>query len=177
MHDSPVALLAWQLEKFEAWSDASLRDAYSKDQVLANVALYWFTETANSASRLYCESKRAGNYAADPWEGRVEIPVGYCRYPGEMLQTPRVWAEKRYSKIVHWTEAGRERRSFRRVRESELLRRGSAGVRSGRPRLASGERRTGIRARCAGSETDLREPIVRFWRIGGKALQLAGGVG
>ena len=105
MHDSPVALLAWQLEKFEAWSDASLRDAYTKDQVLANVALYWFTETAHSASRLYCESMRAGNYAADPWSGRVEIPVGYCRYPGELLQTPRVWAEKRYGNIVHWTES------------------------------------------------------------------------
>lgn len=105
MHDSPVALLAWQLEKFESWSDASLEDAFTKDQVLANVALYWFTETAHSASRLYCESMRAGNYAADPWNGRVDVPVGYCRYPGEMLQTPRVWAEKRYTDIVHWTEA------------------------------------------------------------------------
>ena len=105
MHDSPVALLAWQLEKFHAWSDADLAEAYSKDQVLANVALYWFSNTANSASRLYCESKRAGNYAADPWEGEVKIPVGYCRYPGEMLQTPRVWAEKRYHDIIHWTES------------------------------------------------------------------------
>jgi len=105
MHDSPVAVLAWQLEKFESWSDASLEDAFTKDQVLANVALYWLTETANSASRLYCESKRAGNYAADPWEGTVEIPVGYCRYPGEMLQTARVWADRRYKNIVHWTEA------------------------------------------------------------------------
>ena len=105
MHDSPVALLAWQLEKFEAWSDANVRDAYTKDQLLANVALYWFTETAHSASRLYCESMRAGNYAADPWSGQVDVPVGYCRYPGEMMQTPRVWAEKRYSDIVHWAEA------------------------------------------------------------------------
>lgn len=107
MHDSPVALLAWQLEKFEAWSDAGLAHAYSKDQVLANVALYWFTNTANSASRLYCESKRAGNYAADPWDGSVDIPVGYCRYPGEMMQTPRAWAEQRYHQIIHWTEADR----------------------------------------------------------------------
>ena len=105
MHDSPVALLAWQLEKFEVWSDAGLAAAYSKDQVLANVALYWFTNTANSAARLYCESKRAGNYAADPWSGWVDVPVGYCRYPGELMQTPRSWADKRYRNIVHWTEA------------------------------------------------------------------------
>jgi pimeloyl-ACP methyl ester carboxylesterase len=107
MHDSPVALLAWQLEKFHGWSHADLAEAYTKDQVLANVALYWFTNTANSASRLYCESKRAGNYAADPWAGRIDIPVGYCRYPGELLQTPRSWADRRYGKIVHWTEADR----------------------------------------------------------------------
>lgn len=94
-------------KKFEAWSDAGLAHAYSKDQVLANVALYWFTNTANSASRLYCESKRAGNYAADPWDGSVDIPVGYCRYPGEMMQTPRAWAEQRYHQIIHWTEADR----------------------------------------------------------------------
>lgn len=107
MHDSPVGLLAWQLEKFHGWSDADLEDAYSKDQVLANVALYWFTNTANSASRLYCESKRAGNYAADYWSGKVDIPVGYCSYPGELLQTPRVWADKHYQNIVHWTTADR----------------------------------------------------------------------
>jgi microsomal epoxide hydrolase len=105
MHDSPAALLAWQLEKFEAWSHAPLDEAYTKDQVLANVALYWFTNTANSASRLYCESKRAGNYAADPWTGTVDVPVGYCRYPRELTQTPKAWAEKRYRNIVHWTEA------------------------------------------------------------------------
>jgi microsomal epoxide hydrolase len=75
--------------------------------VLANVALYWFTNTANSASRLYCESKRQGNYAADYWAGKVDVPVGYCRYPGELLQTPRAWAEKHYLDIVHWTEADR----------------------------------------------------------------------
>ena len=107
MHDSPVALLSWQLEKFEAWSHAGLDKAYSKDQVLANVALYWFTNTANSASRLYCESKRAGTYAADPWSGQVDVPVGYCSYPRELMQTPRVWADKRYSNIVHWTESDR----------------------------------------------------------------------
>lgn len=107
LNDSPTGLLAWQLEKFHAWADGDLEDAYSKDHVLANVALYWFTETANSSSRLYCESRRAGNYSSDRWDGRVDVPVGYCQYPGELLLTPRAWAEKRYSRIVHWTQADR----------------------------------------------------------------------
>ena len=107
LNDSPVGLLAWQLEKFHAWSDGGLDTAYPRDNVLANVALYWFTQTANSSARLYCESRRAGNHSTDPWDGQIDVPTGYCRYPAELLQTPRVWADKRYTNIVHWTEADR----------------------------------------------------------------------
>jgi microsomal epoxide hydrolase len=107
LNDSPVGLLAWLLEKFHAWSDGGIETAYPRDHVLANVAMYWFTQTANSSARLYCESRRAGNYSTDRWDGRVDVPVGYCRYPAELLQTPRAWAERHYTDIVHWTEADR----------------------------------------------------------------------
>lgn len=107
LNDSPVGLLAWQLEKFHDWSDGGLDAAYPRDHVLANVALYWFTQTANSSARLYCESRRAGNYSTDHWDGRIDVPTGYCRYPAELLQTPRAWADRHYRNIVHWTEADR----------------------------------------------------------------------
>ena len=35
------------------------------------------------------------------WSGHVDVPTGYAVYPGELLQTPRVWAEKRYE-LVHY---------------------------------------------------------------------------
>ncbi|MFK7894359.1 MAG: epoxide hydrolase family protein [Myxococcota bacterium] len=109
MHDSAVGHLAWHLEKFHAWCDPATEftDAFSKDHILANVALYWFTNTANSASRLYCESKRAKTYPGDPWTGTVNVPIGHCSYPGELTQTPRAWADKRYKNIIHWTKADR----------------------------------------------------------------------
>ncbi len=105
-HDSPAGLLGWILEKFHAWSDLTdgdLWSVYTPDQLLTNVMLYWLTGTAQSAARLYCESARAGTAATDPWTGRVEVPTGHAVYPGELLQTPRAWAEKRYP-IVHWAE-------------------------------------------------------------------------
>jgi microsomal epoxide hydrolase len=108
LHDSPAALAAWQLEKFRAWTDwrDDLDEALSADQILANVTLYWVTGTANSAARLYFESRRAGTAASDPWQGRIRVPCGYARYPGELLQTPRVWADRHY-RMVHWTEQPR----------------------------------------------------------------------
>jgi len=106
--DSPAGLAAWILEKFHAWSDCDgdLESVYTKDALLTNVMHYWLTGTAGSAARLYCASARAGTAATDPWQGRVEVPTGYARYPLEMLQTPRVWAERRYD-LVHLADIDR----------------------------------------------------------------------
>jgi hypothetical protein len=43
LHDSPVGLAAWILEKFRTWSDCGgVPDgAFSKDELLTNVCLYW----------------------------------------------------------------------------------------------------------------------------------------
>lgn len=108
LHDSPAGLAAWILEKFQAWSDCGgdLESVYTKDQLLTNVMHYWITGTAGSAARLYCESALGGTAATDPWSGRVEVPTGYARYPFELLQTPRVWAEQRYQ-LVHMAEMER----------------------------------------------------------------------
>jgi microsomal epoxide hydrolase len=112
--DSPMGLAAWILEKFHAWSDLAMGDdghptidgVFTEDQLLTNVMLYWLTNTAGSAARLYAESARAGVAATSPWQGRVEVPTGHAVYPRELLQTPRVWAERRYH-IVHWAEQPR----------------------------------------------------------------------
>lgn len=109
LSDSPAGLAAWILEKFHAWSDlepGGLAATYGWDRLLDNLMIYWVTNTAGSAARLYAESARAGNGAAQAWSGRVEVPTGHARYPFELLQTPRVWADRRY-RIVHWTEQER----------------------------------------------------------------------
>ncbi len=73
----------------------------STDRLIDNLMLYWLTGTGTSAARLYCESSRTGTGALDAWSGHVDVPTGYAVYPGELLQTPRVWAEKRYN-LVHY---------------------------------------------------------------------------
>jgi microsomal epoxide hydrolase len=43
--DSPAGLAAWLLEKFRAWTDCDghPENALSRDEMLANISLYWFT--------------------------------------------------------------------------------------------------------------------------------------
>jgi microsomal epoxide hydrolase len=101
LDDSPLGLAGWILEKFNAWCDIREGMPISTDRLIDNLMLYWLTGTGTSAARLYCESTRAGTAPLDTWDGRVDVPTGYAVYPGEILQTPRVWAEKRYN-VVHY---------------------------------------------------------------------------
>src|SRR6185437_248889 len=54
LEDSPVGLAAWIVEKFRAWSDCDgdVERSFTRDQLLTNVSVYWFTATATSSARL-----------------------------------------------------------------------------------------------------------------------------
>ncbi|MET0474060.1 MAG: epoxide hydrolase family protein [Mycobacterium sp.] len=101
LDDSPLGLAGWILEKFDAWCDTRDGMPISTDRLIDNLMLYWLTGTATSAARLYYEAARAGTGALDTWRGHVTVPTGYAVYPGEILQTPRIWAEQRYNLIHH----------------------------------------------------------------------------
>jgi len=103
LDDSPTGLAAWIVEKFRAWSDCGgdVERSFTKDQLLTNVALYWFTRTATSSARLYYEMRLAGR-AALP-RARVDVPTGVANYPGEIGRVPRRWVEHRY-RVTHWVE-------------------------------------------------------------------------
>ena len=49
--DSPVGLAAWIVEKFRAWSDCGgdVEAVFTRDQLLANISLYWFTGAIGSS--------------------------------------------------------------------------------------------------------------------------------
>ena len=110
LNDSPAGLAAWIVEKFHAWCDCQgdVESIFTKDELLTNVMLYWVTETATSAARLYYESRRqtggAGILTAPP--GRVEVPTAGALFPYELLIPPRRWAEAHYN-ITRWTEMPR----------------------------------------------------------------------
>ncbi len=97
--DSPVGQLAWIVEKFWAWTDCGghPENVLGRDEMLDNVMLYWLTNSATSAARLYWESYRGFGRGL-----RVQIPTGVASFPKEILQAPRQWCEDLY-RITHWT--------------------------------------------------------------------------
>ncbi len=102
LHDSPVGLAAWLVEKLRSWSDCAgdLGRRFSRDEVLAPVTLYWLTGTIGSSMRLYREA------AAHPLELaaglRVAVPAGFALFPAETpANPPRSWVERGYA-VRRW---------------------------------------------------------------------------
>jgi epoxide hydrolase len=104
--DSPAGLAGWIVEKFHHWThhpDGDLETAVSRDQILANLTLYWITNTINSSTRLYYESQKSGRF---PPFDRLEVPTGCAIFPGEIIRMPESWARNLYN-VTHYTRFDR----------------------------------------------------------------------
>ncbi len=105
--DSPLGLAAWIVEKFRTWTDCNgdVESVLSKDQMLANISLYWFTEAINSSFWPYYARMHR------PWpipkEGTVDVPLGYTAFPKEILRPGRKLAKQVFTDIRRWTEMPR----------------------------------------------------------------------
>ncbi|MEU1727786.1 epoxide hydrolase N-terminal domain-containing protein [Nonomuraea sp. NPDC005692] len=103
--DSPVGQLAWIVEKFKEWTDSRAElpeDAFSRDRVLTDVSLMWFTATAGSVANLYYElGHDPGAYAPKP---RVTVPTAVLLAKDDV--TIRRFAE-RDADVRRWTELDR----------------------------------------------------------------------
>ena len=105
--DSPAGLAAWIVEKFHAWTDndGSVESAIGRDEMLANITLYWVTGAIGSSFWPYYARLHG------PWllpEGeRIEVPTGYAAFPREILRPPRSVAERSYADIRRWTTMDR----------------------------------------------------------------------
>ena len=101
--DSPAGLAAWIVEKFQRWTDCAghPENAVSRDEMLANISLYWFTGSIGASFWPYHARMHS------PWpipEGRtVDVPVGYAAFPREILRPPRSLAARTYTDIRRWT--------------------------------------------------------------------------
>jgi epoxide hydrolase len=71
LHDSPIGLAAWVLDKWRDWSDCDgdLLSQFTKDQLLTTVMLFWVTETMGSSSRSTATGR--SERAAGPRPGRT----------------------------------------------------------------------------------------------------------
>jgi len=102
LNDSPVGLCAWIIEKFNGWSDnkGNIENTFTKDELLANVTLYWITQTIHSSMRIYNENSRKPLvFEKDDF---VKVPVAFAKFPKELPTPPRSYVEKGFN-IRRWT--------------------------------------------------------------------------
>ena len=97
--DSPAGQLAWIVEKFKEWTNsghALPEDAIPRDEILADVSVYWFTGTAGSAANMYYETMHSGD-----WPTPSGVPTGVAVFAEDV-------AIRRYAEgannIVHWSD-------------------------------------------------------------------------
>jgi pimeloyl-ACP methyl ester carboxylesterase len=97
--DSPVGLAAWFYDKFADWtySGGDPERVLTKDEMLDDISLYWFTGTATSGARLYWENNANNFNAVD-----ISIPAAITVFPGEIYQAPQSWAERAYHKLIYY---------------------------------------------------------------------------
>jgi microsomal epoxide hydrolase len=60
LHDSPVGLLAWLIERRRAWGDCrdGLEAAFDRDFLLTTTMIYWLTDSFVTSARFYAEAAR-----------------------------------------------------------------------------------------------------------------------
>ena len=114
--DSPAGQLAWIVEKFREWTDPAVdlpEDAVSRDQLLTNVSIFWFTKAGASSAHGTYEGMQAwremiaeqqtsasGSFASE----RPGPPTGVAVFAADTairsLMDPA-------SQIRHWSEYDR----------------------------------------------------------------------
>jgi epoxide hydrolase len=98
--DSPVAQLAWIVEKFKEWTNPAAElpeDAVDRDRLLTNVSIYWFTGTGTSAATFIYEAA----HAERDWGAIPQSPIGMAVFAAdEMIR----YVLNRDGRIEHWSE-------------------------------------------------------------------------
>ena len=108
-NDSPAGLAAWILVHpgFAQWSYGNdPKQSPTKDDVLDNITLYWLTNTATSAARLYWENGARGSVivAAAQKTGDISLPVAITVFPDDVYRAPETWARRAYRNLIYFHE-------------------------------------------------------------------------
>jgi pimeloyl-ACP methyl ester carboxylesterase len=99
LNDSPVGQLAWNLEWFVDWDPgAGVQPPVDRDAVLTDVTVFWLTQTAGSAARMYLE---AGTEAWGTRPAPSPVPTAVATFAGD--RAVRALAERSHT-ITRWTE-------------------------------------------------------------------------
>jgi pimeloyl-ACP methyl ester carboxylesterase len=108
MHDSPVGMLAWMLQRRRSWSDCDgdVGKRFSDDELLLTPTLYWLSNSFASSVRYYTDSFKT------PWVPRhqtrptLRAPTGIAVFPKELRRVSKALAQE-HANLVHWSEMPR----------------------------------------------------------------------
>jgi pimeloyl-ACP methyl ester carboxylesterase len=107
--DSPAGLAAWLLlhPGFAQWSYGDdPKQTPTKDEVLDDITLYWLTNTATSAARIYWENMGRSIISAGAQKtSEISLPVAITVFPEDVYKAPETWARRAYRNLVYFREA------------------------------------------------------------------------
>jgi pimeloyl-ACP methyl ester carboxylesterase len=106
LSDSPVGLAAFFLDKINEWtySGGDAEKSLTKDEILDDISLYWFTNTAVSSAQLYWENNNNNFNAVEQKTADISVPVAVTVFPGEIYQAPKSWTEHSYHKLIYYNK-------------------------------------------------------------------------
>jgi len=108
MHDSPVGMLAWMLQRRRSWSDCGgdVSRRFTDDELLLATTLYWLGNSFASSVRFYTASFKK------PWTPclggvpTLRAPTGIAVFPKELRKVSQAVARE-HANLVHWSEMPR----------------------------------------------------------------------
>ncbi len=121
LHDSPVGLLSWLVERRRNWSDCNgdVENVFSRDDLITTAMIYWVTNSYVTSARFYWES---AHHLWAPEHDRmpvVEAPTAVALFPQELCLMPRQFLQSYYNlKQLHTMPRGGH---FAPAEQPELL--------------------------------------------------------
>jgi pimeloyl-ACP methyl ester carboxylesterase len=106
--DSPTGLAAWLFlhPGFTTWSyGVEPKQSPTIDDVLDNISLYWFTNTATSSARIYWENRNIEIISAGSQKTNlIKLPVAITVFPEDVYTSPESWARRAYPNLIYFRE-------------------------------------------------------------------------
>jgi quercetin dioxygenase-like cupin family protein/pimeloyl-ACP methyl ester carboxylesterase len=102
--DSPAGLASWIFD----YNNGEPERLLNRDAVLDDITLYWLTNSAVSAARIYWETRgQSVTIAAAQKTREISLPVAITVFPGEVYRAPETWARRAYRNLIYFNEVDR----------------------------------------------------------------------
>ena len=99
--DSPIGLAAWIYD----YNNGEPARRLHRDDVLDDITLYWLTNTATSAARIYWETAGQSVVLATAQKtSEISLPVAISVFPEEVYRAPETWARRAYRNLIYFNE-------------------------------------------------------------------------